>query len=215
MELQEIAEFLIIGHAERVEILTRQALEAGYSANDILQQGLLAGMDVVGIQFKNCEIFLPEVLTCARAMKAGMRHLEPLLRGSTTTSSTGKCVIGTVKGDIHDIGKNLVSLLLQASGFEVVDLGTGASMEKFMESIQTHRPQIVAMSAMLTTTMTQMETNIATLRKQGLLEGAKVLIGGAPVTAQFARDIGADAYGRDAMEGTAKARELVQSLKNH
>lgn len=213
MNLQEIAEYLIVGHAEGVESLTRQALEAGFSAEAILHQGLLAGMDVVGIRFKRCEMFLPEVLTCARAMKAGMKHLEPLLRGSET-SAMGKCVIGTVKGDIHDIGKNLVSLLLQGSGFEVVDLGSGASTDQFVEAIQTHRPQIVAMSALLTTTMMQMEINVAAFRAAGLLKHIKVLIGGAPVTAQFARDIGADAYGRDATEGASRARELMQSLKD-
>ena len=213
MILQEIAEYLVLGHATRVETLTRAALNAGCPAQEILEHGLLAGMNMVGVRFKNCEMFLPEVLTSARAMKAGMKHLEPILRGSGLDAA-GKCVIGTVKGDIHDIGKNLVSILLQSSGIEVIDLGTGVSTEQFTEAIRVRRPQIVAMSAMLTTTMTQMKFNIDAFRAAGLLNEIKILVGGAPITVSYAREIGADAYGRDATEGAALARELLHRQTN-
>lgn len=213
MILEEIAEYLVLGHASKVDALTSAALDAGHSANEVLDRGLIAGMSVVGLRFKNGEMFLPEVLTSARAMKAGMRHLEPLLRGPRS-NSRGKCIIGTVKGDIHDIGKNLVSILLQSSGIEVVDLGTGVSAEQFLEAIRIHRPQLLAMSAMLTTTMTQMKSNMDAFRAAGVLAEVKILVGGAPVNASFAEEIGATAYGRDAGEGAALARGLLPSEKN-
>lgn len=204
MWLEQIAEDLIAGNADSVNRLTGEALESGVAAQDILEKGLLAGMMVVGARFKNNEIFLPEVLVAARALKAGMQHLDPILK-ARGIEPMGKCVIGTVQGDVHDIGKNLVTIMMNGAGFEVVDLGIDVTAEKFIEAIRTHRPNIVAMSALLTTTMAHMKTNIEAFRAAGVLNGMKILVGGAPLNASFARKIGADAYGRDASEAVETA----------
>lgn len=209
MILEGIAKNLIDGHAENVSHLTIEALASGLPAREVLEKGLLAGMKVVGVRFKNNDIFLPEVLVAARAMKAGMRHLEPILKASGV-EPFGKCVIGTVQGDIHDIGKNLVNIMLTGAGFEVIDLGINVSGNKFAEAIQRHRPNIVAMSALLTTTMIQMKSNIQAFRAAGLLNGVSVLVGGAPVTRVFAEEIGANGYARDASEAVEQARVLLK-----
>jgi 5-methyltetrahydrofolate--homocysteine methyltransferase len=210
--LNTLAENLVQGYADRVRRLTSEALEAGIAPQRILEEGLLAGMNVVGKRFKNNEMFLPEVLVAARAMKSGVLELEPLLIASGV-QPVGRFVIGTVKGDLHDIGKNLVSIMLRGAGFDVRDLGVGVSAQKFVDEIKTYEPHIVGMSAMLTTTMLQMKTNIAIFREAGILGCAKVMIGGAPVSRSYAEEIGADAYGRNASDAVEKAQELMRAIE--
>lgn len=206
--LETLADELICGNASAVSHWTRVALDAGYPSSEILEQGLIAGMNVVGTRFRNCEMYLPEVLNSARAMKAGVAVLEPTL-AVTGFRRAGKVVIGTVRGDLHDIGKNLVSIMLRGAGFEVIDLGTGVTAQKFVDAVANHRPDILAMSALLTTTMHQMKVVIASLIEAGLRDQVNVLIGGAPVSRAFAAEIGADDYGRDATDAVEKARRLV------
>ena len=208
--LNVLAETLVQGYADSVRRLTREALEAGIGPQDILEHGLLTGMGVVGSRFKCNEIFLPEVLVAARAMKAGMAELEPLLTASGV-KPVGRFLIGTVRGDLHDIGKNLVAIMLRGAGFDVRDLGVGVSAQKFVDEIKTYQPHIVGMSALLTTTMLQMKTNMALFKEAGILDEVKIMIGGAPVSSRFADEIGADAYGRNASEAVEKAQELMRA----
>ncbi len=205
--LREIANSVIAGNKKRVQELVNKALEENISLEEIINDGLLAGMGVIGERFKRNEIFVPEVLVSARAMQAGMDILRPLIVNSKGIIK-GKIVIGTVKGDLHDIGKNLVSMMLEGAGYEIIDLGIDVSPEKFVEAIKEHNPDIVGMSALLTTTMPQMKVTIDTLKKEGLRDRVKVIVGGAPVTPEFAREIGADGYAKDASE----AVELVNSI---
>ena len=191
--------------AEVVEA-TREALERGYSASDVLANGLVAGMDIVGVDFRDGILFVPEVLMAANAMKAGMELLRPLL-AETGAARVGTMVIGTVKGDIHDIGKNLVTMMMEGAGFEVINLGINNDAEKFIAAVKAHRPDIVGMSALLTTTMPYMKVVIQALKDEGLRDNVFVMVGGAPVTESFARTVGADAYGRDA----AVAVELAKA----
>ena len=209
--LETLADELICGNANAVGHWTRVALDAGFPSDEILEHGLIAGMNVVGTRFRNCEMFLPEVLNSARAMKAGVAVLEPTL-AVTGFGPAGKVVIGTVKGDLHDIGKNLVSIMLRGAGFEVIDLGVGVTAQKFVEAVATHKPNIICMSALLTTTMNQMKVVIASLIEAGLRDRVKVLIGGAPVSRAFAAEIGADDYGRDATDAVDRARGLVRAM---
>ncbi|MDZ7262916.1 MAG: corrinoid protein, partial [candidate division KSB1 bacterium] len=176
--LKELADKVIRGQAPAVEDLTQQALEANISPEKILNQGLIAGMNVVGEKFKNNEFYVPEVLIAARAMKAGMKILRPRLV-ETGVKPIGKFVIGTVRGDLHDIGKNLVAMMLEGAGFEVIDLGVDVSPEKFIETIKEKQPQVMGMSALLTTTMLNMKTTIEELQKANLRHKIKVIIGGA------------------------------------
>jgi 5-methyltetrahydrofolate--homocysteine methyltransferase len=195
------------GKIEDLKGLVQGAIELGESPETILKDGLILAMNEIGIQFKNNEIYIPEVLIAARAMHAGLSILKPLLTKSTT-SQAAKIIVGTVKGDLHDIGKNLVVMMLQGGGFEVVDIGIDASAAQFIEAIKMHRPQLVGMSALLTTTMMEMENTIKAIRLSGLNNQVKVMIGGAPVTEQFAKDIKADGYANDA----AAAVDLAKSL---
>ena len=206
--LQQISESLQRGEHDKVADLTRQAIDAGTSAAQILNEGLLAGMDVVGRRFGAHEIFLPEVLLAARAMKAGVDLLEPLLIAAEVPS-LGKVVIGTVKGDLHDIGKNLVGIMLEGAGFEVIDLGSDVTAERFVETAQSEGAAVVGMSALLTTTMTGMKDVVELVAGKGLNETLKVIVGGAPVTQAFADDIGADAYAFDAANAVEVIRELT------
>jgi len=206
--LQKIASNLYDGEDETVAELVQQALDQGLNPGDVLQNGLIAGMDEVGRDFKAGDLFVPEVLIAARAMHAGMRVLRPLLAESDVPSA-GKYLIGTVKGDLHDIGKNLVKMMLEGAGFETVDLGTDVAPQAFVEAVRTHKPQLLGMSALLTTTMVQMKATIASLEEAGLRDSVKVMVGGAPVTAAFAQEIGADAYSPDAASAVEVARNLV------
>jgi corrinoid protein of di/trimethylamine methyltransferase len=212
VDLALLAQHLIDGHADEVARLTRDALDEGRSPADILEQGLIAGMQVVGIRFRDNIIFVPEVLIAARAMKAGLAHLEPVL-AACGIEPRGTIVIGTVKGDIHDIGKNLVGMMLRGAGFTVVDLGVNTPLQKFLEAIAEHRPDLVGMSALLTTTMGQMKVNIEAFREAGLFDRLRVMVGGAPVSEEYARAIGAHGYGKDATSAVARATELLAELK--
>ena len=206
--LQKIATDLYEGEDQEVAELVQEALDQGMTPDEILQEGLIAGMDEVGRDFKAGDLFVPEVLIAARAMHAGMNVLRPLLT-ETDAASAGKCVIGTVKGDLHDIGKNLVKMMLEGAGFETIDLGADAGPEAFVEAVREHRPQVIGMSALLTTTMVQMKATIEALEEAGLRGEVKVMAGGAPVTDAFAQEIGADAYAPDAATAVEVARRLV------
>jgi 5-methyltetrahydrofolate--homocysteine methyltransferase len=195
------------GKVEEVKKLTDEALNNGESAEAILKEGFIQSMDRIGVRFKNGEIYIPEVLIAARAMHAGMDVLKPVLSKSTTRLSK-KVAIGTVKGDLHDIGKNLVAMMLEGGGFEVVDLGIDVSAEKFVEAIKNHKPQVVGMSALLTTTIREMKMTLEAMEKAGLRKEVKAIVGGAPLTEKFAREIGADGYAPDA----ASAVDVVTSL---
>jgi corrinoid protein of di/trimethylamine methyltransferase len=200
-------QLLFEGKHQAVKDLTDEALAAGRLPMEVLEEGLIAGMRVVGEDFKHNRIFVPEVLLAARAMKAGMAVLKPLLTARNETSkSSVTIVMGTVKGDLHDIGKNLVGMMAEGAGFTIVDLGTDTSAEKFIAAIKEHNARIMGMSALLTTTMVYMRTVVQKVREAGL--DVKICIGGAPTSADYARDIGADGYGADA----ASAVDLFQRL---
>jgi 5-methyltetrahydrofolate--homocysteine methyltransferase len=205
---QKMASSLYAGEAEEVAELVQQALDQGMSPAEILSNGLIAGMDEVGKDFKAGDLFVPEVLVAARAMSAGMGILRPLLAAGEVPSA-GKYVIGTVKGDLHDIGKNLVKMMLEGAGFETIDLGTDVEAQAFVDAVREHQPEMVGMSALLTTTMVNMKTTIEALEEAGLRNSVKVMVGGAPVTAAFAEEIGADAYAPDAATAVEVARSLV------
>ena len=207
--LERIATKLYEGEDEEVADLVQRSLDEGLSPAEILQDGLIAGMDQVGRDFKAGDLYVPEVLIAARAMHAGMNILRPLLAQGQVPVA-GKYLIGTVKGDLHDIGKNLVRMMLEGAGFEMVDLGTDASPEVFVEAVRKHGKCIVGMSALLTTTMVQMKTTIDALQEAGLRDTVKIMIGGAPVTAAYAQQIGADAYAPDAASAVDIARDLVR-----
>jgi 5-methyltetrahydrofolate--homocysteine methyltransferase len=206
--LQQIASNLYEGEDEVVAELVQKALDQGMAPNEVLQGGLIAGMDEVGRDFKAGDLFVPEVLIAARAMHAGMGVLRPLLAESDVPSA-GKYVIGTVKGDLHDIGKNLVKMMLEGAGFETVDLGTDVEPQAFVDAVREHKPALVGMSALLTTTMVQMRTTVEALEEAGLREQIKIMVGGAPVTEAFAQEIGADAYAPDAASAVDTARALA------
>jgi 5-methyltetrahydrofolate--homocysteine methyltransferase len=206
--LQQIASKLYEGQAPDVAALVRQALGEGMGPGQVLSEGLVAGMDEVGKDFKAGELFVPEVLIAARAMHAGMDILKPLLSESGVESA-GKFLIGTVKGDLHDIGKNLVRMMVEGGGFEVVDLGVDTSAETFVEAVREHKPHVLGLSALLTTTMTAMKGVIDALEEAGVRDSVKVIVGGAPVTDAFAKEIGADGYAPDAASAVDVARMFV------
>ena len=207
--MQDIAYSLILGKNHEVDRMTKQALEDGVSANTIMDDGLIAGMAVVGVKFRDNIIFVPEVLISARAMKAGMAHIEPILSASGIPP-VGTVIMGTVKGDLHDIGKNLCIMMLRGSGFVVHDLGVDTKPDEFIEAVVEHDAQIVGMSALLTTTMPNMGRTIQAFEDEGLRDKVKMMVGGAPVTLEFAEDMGADGYGKDAIACVEKARELIE-----
>ncbi len=206
--LQKIASNLYDGEDKEVAALVQQAVDEGIDPAEILKGGLIAGMDEVGRDFKAGDLFVPEVLIAARAMHAGMDVLRPLLAEGDAMSA-GKYVIGTVKGDLHDIGKNLVRMMLEGAGFDMIDLGTDVDAQAFVDAVSKHQPQFLGMSALLTTTMVQMKAIIEALEEAGLRDSIKIMIGGAPVTDAFAREIGADAYAADAASAVDVARSLA------
>ena len=206
--MQETAYALITGDQHAVDRLTRQALGAGFEANTVLDDGLIAGMAIVGVKFRDNIIFVPEVLVAARAMKAGMFHLEPILSASGI-EPVGTVIMGTVKGDLHDIGKNLCIMMLRGSGFVVHDLGVDTKPDEFIDAVVEHDAKVLGMSALLTTTMPNMGRTIDAFEEVGLREMVKIMVGGAPVTQEFADDMGADGYGKDAISCVEKAKELV------
>ena len=210
--LAEISEAVQEGRSEELVSKTREALAQGVTAERILNDGLLIGMGVVGTKFKNNEIYVPEMLIAARAMGKSLEVLEPELVAAGV-EPVGKVVLGTVKGDLHDIGKNLVNMMMTGAGLEVIDLGIDVSAETFIEAIELHKPEVLALSCLLTTTMPRLTENIEKLAESGFKGQLKVLVGGAPVTQEFADTIGADAYAPDAASAAEVARQLVLEFK--
>ncbi len=206
--LQSIQENVINGQKAQVESLVHQALDAKLPPDEILNTGLIAAMKEVGARFEAGDFYVPEMLIAARAMQAGLAILKPFLMQSGV-KSTGKVVIGTVKGDLHDIGKNLVAMMLEGAGFEIIDLVTDVPPEKFISAVKEHNAKLVGMSALLTTTMSNMKLVLAAMKEAGVREAVKVMIGGAPVTETFAREIGADGYAPDASRAVSLAKSLI------
>jgi 5-methyltetrahydrofolate--homocysteine methyltransferase len=202
--LQKISEELQKGNYQEVPKLVQEALNAKIPPAKILSDGLVSGMDIVGDKFRRDELFMPEVLISAKAMHAGMDILRPKLI-EAGAKLAGKVIVGTVKGDLHDIGKNLVGMLMEGAGFQVIDLGIDVPSEKFVEAVKSQKPNVIGLSALLTTTMPKMKEVV----EAGIRKTVKVMVGGAPVTEKFARDIGADGYAPDAASAVEKARELI------
>ena len=201
------------GLKEEIEEAVNILIERGWAPYDVLTKALVAGMTIVGNDFRDGILFVPEVLLAANAMKAGMAILKPLL-AETGAPRMGKMVIGTVKGDIHDIGKNLVAMMMEGAGFEVVDLGINNAVEKYLEALEKEQPDILGMSALLTTTMPYMKVVIDTMKEKGLREDYIVLVGGAPLNEEFGKAIGADAYCRDAAVAVETAKQFVARKHN-
>jgi 5-methyltetrahydrofolate--homocysteine methyltransferase len=206
--LELMQDDLYDGYAEEVAEEVEEALSRGMTPYEVLTQGLVAGMDVVGVDFRDGILFVPEVLMAAKAMKAGMKILRPLL-AETGAPKVGTMVIGTVKGDIHDIGKNLVGMMMEGAGFEVFDLGINNAVEDYLAAIEEHQPDILGMSALLTTTMPYMRVVIDALKKENIRQDLVVLVGGAPLNDAFAEDIEADAYCRDAAVAVETAKKFM------
>lgn len=205
----EISEKLQAGKSKDIKMLVPKALEEGVPAKEILEDGLLAGMSIVGTKFKNNEIFVPEVLIAARAMKAGTDILKPYLV-SDNVQAVGKVVLGTVKGDLHDIGKNLVKMMLEGKGLEVIDLGVDVDPQTFVDTAKSEGAKIICCSALLTTTMGEMKNVVDLCKAEGIRDDVKIMIGGAPITDEYCREIGADAYTSDA----ASCAEVARSFFN-
>jgi 5-methyltetrahydrofolate--homocysteine methyltransferase len=207
----EISESLQRGDDEKVYELTKQAINEKIAPKEILDKGLLSAMNVVGEKFKNFEIFLPDVLLAAKAMYAGMDQLKPLLI-KEDIPSIGKIVIGTVHGDLHDIGKNLVGIMLKGAGIDVIDLGKDVHAEEFVEAAIQEEAQLIGMSALLTTTMPVMKNVIDLLKEKGLTDSVKTIIGGAPVSEEYAREIGADDFASDAADAVERVKQLMKKV---
>ncbi|GAB6154329.1 corrinoid protein [Desulfosporosinus burensis] len=205
---EEISQSVIAGQLDRVKQLTQQAIGTGDNPVEIINQGLIPGMCVVGARFKSGQMYVPEVLMSARAMNAGMELVKPLIL-SEDIPSAGKVVIGTVKGDLHDIGKNLVGMMLESAGFTVINVGVDAGSEKFLQAIKDHQPGVIGMSALLTTTMLAMKDTIELLKEEGLRDKVKVMIGGAPISQDFADEIGADGFAPDAGSAADLCKKLL------
>ena len=205
---ERLSTAILEGDAEKTPSLVQKALDTELAPKDILDNGLVVGMNEVGARFKRGDMFVPEVLMSADAMQAGMEILRPELVASGA-KLIGKILLGTVKGDLHDIGKNLVGMMCEGQGFEVIDIGFDVEPEKFIEAIKEHQPDIVGMSAMLTTTMRAMGHTIKAIEEAGLRERTKIMVGGAPVDAEFGKRIGADGYGSNAPSGVDLAKQLV------
>ncbi len=204
--LEDLSKCVISGNVAKAKKLTQELIDAGVAPLDIINQGLIAGMNVVGVRFKNGEMFVPEVMVAAKAMSQGIEMVKPLI-AETDMPSEGKVLLGTVKGDLHDIGKNLVGIMLESRGFTVIDIGIDRSPEDFIKAIKEHQPDIMGMSALLTTTMLHMKDTIELMKEEGLGH-VKVIVGGAPISQDFADEVGADGYAPDA----ASAVDLCKSL---
>lgn len=208
--LNDLAQSVIEGSVDQVKAQVQFLITSGTDPLEIINQGLIAGMNVVGSRFKAGDMFVPEVLMCARTMSAGVELVKPLL-ADQAIQSQGKVLLGTVKGDLHDIGKNLVAMMMESGGLEVINLGIDIPPEKFVEAVRDHNPDIVAMSALLTTTMPSMKETIELLVEEGLRDKVKIIVGGAPVSKEFANSIGADGYAPDAASATDLCKELVRA----
>jgi len=206
--LQQINDAVITRKRAEIQGLVTRAIEEGIEPKLIIEHGLISAMDVIGKQFSDNDIFVPEMLVSALTMKLGLDCVKPLLKGDESEAK-GTIILGTVKGDIHDIGKNIVGMMLEGAGFEVVDLGVDLTVEKLVEQIDVIRPDILGLSALLTTTMPEMKNTIQELQTKGLREKMKIMVGGAPVSNSFADEIGADGYGADAAEAVVLARKLI------
>ena len=208
MELSTLAEAVIKGEADKVSELTHQAIDEGLSVEEIINNGLISGMDVIGERFKNNEIFIPEVMLSAHAMRTGMELLKPMFSASGIEPK-GVVMIATVKGDVHDIGKNLVAMMFEGSGFKVIDLGIDIGPVKIIDAVKEHQPDILALSTLLTTTVPNMQNIIAELDTNKVRDKVKVMVGGAAVNQDLATEIGADGYAKDASLAVDKAKELL------
>lgn len=207
--LDQLIQRVIQGREQQVKDSVKELLAAGLNPVDIINEGLIAGMNVVGRRFKEGDMFVPEVLMCARSMSAGLELVRPLI-AETDLKSSGKVLLGTVKGDLHDIGKNLVGMMMESGGLEVINLGVDVPAEKFVAAIKEHNPNVLAMSALLTTTMPGMKNTIDLLREEGLRDKVKVIVGGAPVSKEFADNIGADGFAADAASATDLCKALIE-----
>ena len=207
--VEQMHDDLYDGLADEITQGTRILLDRGWEATRVLEEALVAGMTIVGVDFRDGILFVPEVLMAANAMKAGMAILKPIL-SDTGAKPVGKMVIGTVKGDIHDIGKNLVGMMMEGAGFEVIDLGINVEADAYMAALEEHRPNILGMSALLTTTMPYMKVVIDTMKERGVRDDYIVMVGGAPLNEEFGAAIGADAYCRDAATAVETAKELIR-----
>lgn len=205
---EKMAELVIAGKGDELKSLVKQALDQGKTAKEIVDNGLLPGMDVVGKRMKSGEMFIPEVLLSARTMQGALDIVKPLLAAGDMISA-GTVIIGTVEGDLHDIGKNLVAMLLEGAGFTVINIGTGVKPQEFVEGVKEHKPDIVGMSALLTTTMPKMEETIQAIKEAGFRDQVKIMAGGAPVTREFVDKIGGDSYGTNAAEAVENAKALM------
>ena len=205
---EQLSTIVLKGQVDKAAPLVRSALAQGLGPKDLLDNGLIVGMNEVGVRFKRGDMFVPEVLMAAKTMQAGMDILRPLL-AAAGTKMAGKIVMSTVKGDLHDIGKNLVAMMCEGAGFEVIDLGFNVAPEAIIDAVKKHQPDIVGMSALLTTTMRAMGHTIKALEEAGLRESVKVMVGGAPVDAAFAERIGADGYGSNAVAGAETAKRFM------
>jgi 5-methyltetrahydrofolate--homocysteine methyltransferase len=206
--IEPIFTCILEGDNRGIKAAVQHALDSGLEPGTILNKGMIDAMSEVGKRFEDGEYYVPEMLISARAMKEGLQLLRPLLIQQEVQSS-GKVILGTVKGDLHDIGKNLVGMMLEGSAFEIIDMGTDVSPEKFVQAVQEHQPNLLALSALLTTTMPNMEATIKALKAAGLRDQVKVMIGGAPVTEQYAHEIGADGYAPDASRAVNMAKSLI------
>lgn len=208
---QSLSLHVIAGKEALVKDATKKLVAAGNNPLEIINQGLIAGMNVVGARFKNGEMFVPEVLMAAKSMAAGIEIVRPLI-AEGDMPSIGRVVIGTVKGDLHDIGKNLVAMMLESSGFHVINIGIDIAPESFVNAVKEHKPDIVAMSALLTTTMLHMKDTIELIKEEGLHGNVKVIIGGAPISQDFADEIGADGFAPDAASATELCKKLLGKM---
>ena len=207
---EELQELIITGQKDEVKGMVNTLLKSGKAPMEIISDGLIGGMNVVGVKFKSGEMFIPEVMASAHAMKEGMDIVKPLVIGDATSSFLiGKVVMGTVEGDIHSIGKNIVAMLLESEGFEVIDLGAEVPAARFVEVVKQEQPKILGLSALITTTMLRMKDVIEALKEAGFRERVRVMIGGAPITQGFANSIGTDGYAPDGPSAVAKAKELI------
>jgi 5-methyltetrahydrofolate--homocysteine methyltransferase len=210
--LKELYEETMVGNAPRVLELTKQGLEEGMGPDEILFEALIPSLEEVGARFERGDFFVPEMLIAGRAMSGALDVLRPLL-ADTGAETVGTFLMGTVKGDVHDIGKNLVNIMLEGAGFQVIDIGVQAAPEKFIDAVKEHKPDIVGMSAFLTTTMPMFKVNIHELTKAGLRDEVIIMVGGAPVTQEYADAVGADGYAADASTAVRKAKELIQQKR--
>jgi len=213
VDLKEIKENVINGKADKVKELTQKALDEGQDIEKVLNEALIGGMDIVGEKFKRNEFYVPEMLISARAMKTGMEILRPIL-ADKGVKGLGKVVIGTAQGDLHDIGKNLVGMMLEGAGFEIINLGTDVPSEKFVEAVKENNAQLIGISALLTTTMLSMKDVVKAVEKEGLKDKVKIMIGGAPVTQNYADEIGADGYAPDAASAVDMAKEILKKSRS-